>query len=130
MKQHKISLEAIFHEKQSSLNNLIDFPENMAEMKRYSSEQDFVDVYPFVPYQFNLLQRAITEIAHHSSSTKHQSRGERSMLSAFREAAIQYAEKEAGTLIPFSAFYGPMIAFLDTSVHLVHHSSFKKLSPE
>lgn len=112
-------LKAIFHEKQSSLNNLIDFPENMAEMKRYSSEQDFVDVYPFVPYQFNLLQRAITEIAHHSSSTKHQSRGERSMLSAFREAAIQYAEKEAGTLIPFSAFYGPMIAFLDTSVHLV-----------
>lgn len=112
-------LSLIFHEEHSSINNLISFPEDMAEMKRYASEQEFVDVYPFIPYQFHLLQRAITEIAHHSSSTKHQSRGERSMLSAFREAALQYANKETGVLIPFSAFYGPMVAFLDTSVHLV-----------
>lgn len=112
-------LQLIYDKGHSSINNLISFPDHMAEMKRYTDKDEFIDVYPFIPYQFHLLQRAITEIAHHSSSTKHQSRGERSMLSAFREAALLHAHQETGALIPFSAFYGPMVAFLDTSVHLV-----------
>ncbi|PWA10015.1 BREX system P-loop protein BrxC [Pueribacillus theae] len=115
----KDELSLLYDKEISSLNNMVSFPDNMAEMKKYSSKQEFIDVYPFIPYQFHLLQRAITEIAHHSSSTKHQSRGERSLLSAFREAAIQYADEKTGSLIPFSAFYGPMIAFLDTSINMV-----------
>ena len=26
-------------------------------MKIFNNEEDFVDVYPFIPYQFNLLQK-------------------------------------------------------------------------
>ena len=124
------TLAHLYQRNSSILNNLLMFSDNSAEMKKYESEQEFIDVYPFIPYQFHLLQRAITEIANHSNSSKHEySRGERSLLSAFQEAALQYANQEEGALVPFSAFYRPMESFLETSVRtvIIHASEFKAL---
>ena len=126
------TLAHLYQRNISILNNLLMFSDNSAEMKKYESEQEFIDVYPFIPYQFHLLQRAITEIANHSNSSKHQSRGERSLLSAFQEAALQYANQEEGALVPFSAFYRPMESFLETSVRtvIIHASRNSKLTED
>src|SRR5699024_8779282 len=77
------------------------------------------DVYPFIPYQFNLLQHVFEQIRKHSASGKHLSEGERSMLSAYREAGIRFMKEEKGTLIPFYAFYDTIKEFLQPTVSRV-----------
>ena len=82
-------------------------------MKLFEDEKDFADVYPFVPYQFNLLQKTFNGIREHGASGKHLSKGERSLLGAFQEVGKEYMNKESGVLVPFSAFYNTIKTFLD-----------------
>lgn len=113
------TLKILFSDKEAILKNLINFSSDTPDMKIYKSEEDFVDVYPFIPYQFNLLQSVFTGIRLHGASGKHLSEGERSLLSAFQESAILNADKELGSLIPFSTFYETVEAFLDSGIRTV-----------
>ncbi|CKF00717.1 BREX system P-loop protein BrxC [Bacillus paranthracis] len=115
----KQTLRLLYGDNSSILKNLITFSGDTAEMKIFNNEEDFVDVYPFIPYQFNLLQKVFTGIRIHGASGKHLAEGERSLLSAFQESAMKYAESETGALIPFSAFYQTIEAFLDSSIRTV-----------
>ncbi len=115
----KDTLKLLYQDKEAVLKNLITFTNDTAEMKFYKSNEDFIEVYPFVTYQFNLLQSVFTGIRLHGSSGKHLSEGERSLLSAFQESAIKYSDKEIGALIPFSAFYNTVEAFLDSNIRTV-----------
>ena len=115
----KQSLEILFEQKSSILKNLITFTSDTAEMKTYQHSRDFVEVYPFIPYQFNLLQKVFEGVRIHGASGKHISEGERSLLGAFQESAIRYKDMEIGTLIPFSVFYQTIEAFLDSSIKSV-----------
>ncbi len=110
------SLKLLYGIKSSILKNLINFSSDTAEMKTYENETEFVEVYPFVPYQFNLLQSVFAGIRIHGASGKHLSEGERSLLSSFKEAAIKYVGEEMGALIPFLAFYDTMEGFLDGDI--------------
>lgn len=113
------TLKFVYQDKESILKNLITFSTDTAEMKTYKTKEDFVEVYPFIPYQFNLLQSVFTGIRLHGASGKHLSEGERSLLSAFQESAIKYMNEEVGVLIPFSAFYETVEAFLDSNIRNV-----------
>ncbi|HDX9577015.1 TPA: BREX system P-loop protein BrxC [Bacillus pseudomycoides] len=113
------TLKLLYKDNSSILKNLITFSGDTAEMKTFNNEEDFADVYPFIPYQFHLLQKVFTGIRIHGASGKHLAEGERSLLSAFQESAMKYAENETGTLIPFSAFYETIEAFLDSSIRTV-----------
>jgi hypothetical protein len=113
------SLKLLYGDKKSILKNLITFSKNTAEMKVYENENDFAEVYPFIPYQFNLVQNVFNGVRIHGASGKHLSEGERSLLSAFQESAIKYVNEEMGVLIPFSAFYETIEAFLDANIKTV-----------
>jgi len=115
----KDTLKLLYQDKESILKNLITFSADTPEMKTYKSVDNFITVYPFIPYQFNLLQSVFTGIRLHGASGKHLSEGERSLLSAFQESAIAYADRELGTIIPFSAFYDTVEAFLDSNIRTV-----------
>ena len=82
----------------------------------YSSPEDFVSNYPFIPYQFKLLQKVFETIRRAGATGLHLSRGERSMLDAFQFAAQQAASKEANILVPLYWFYPSIESFLDTAV--------------
>ncbi len=127
----KQTLEEVYRKSSSILQNLLTFTDNSAEMKKYADEQDFIDVYPFVPYQFTLLQKVFTGVRIHGASGKHLAEGERSLLSAFQESAIRFADQEEGALVPFSAFYETIEAFLDSSIRTVIIQAGKndKLNP-
>ncbi|PKK90022.1 MAG: BREX system P-loop protein BrxC [Candidatus Wallbacteria bacterium HGW-Wallbacteria-1] len=105
-------LKAYWSEISSMVKNLFTFSAGTAEMKHYSDRDDFVDVYPFVPYQFNLLQKVLEQVRRIGATGAHLSEGERSMLSAFQEAAMAIADSETGNIIPFHYFYGSIEAFL------------------
>lgn len=113
------TLQLLYSGKEAILKNLIIFSADTPEMKAYQTTENFVEVYPFVPYQFRLLQLVFTAIRIHGASGKHLAEGERSLLSAFQEAALQFADGEAGVLIPFSAFYETIETFLDHNIRTV-----------
>lgn len=118
-------LKLIFPEKSAILKNLISFKESTSDLRGYDHEQDFADVYPFIPYQFKLLQNVFEQVRRHGSSGKHLSEGERSMLSAFKEAGLRYKDAEEGILIPFYAFYDTIKEFLNPSISRVIEGAYE-----
>lgn len=108
------TLRVEYSQKETAIKNLITFS-GTALKKVYADTEDFVSVYPFVTYQFNLLGDVLTSIRTFGASGKHLSEGERSLLAMFKEAAIDYKDSPEGTLIPLSAFYNAMENFLDHS---------------
>ncbi|MCL1808846.1 MAG: BREX system P-loop protein BrxC [Clostridiales bacterium] len=112
-------LRLVYSEKEAVLKNLITFSQDTPEKRLYDSAGDFADIYPFVPYQFNLLQAVFNGIRTHGASGKHLSEGERSLLSAFQEAAMQYSNSADSILIPFEAFYPTVETFLDHNIRKV-----------
>lgn len=108
------TLRLLYGQKTTIIKNLITFNDGV-EKKLYADENDFACVYPFIPYQFNLLASVLTSIRTHGASGKHLSEGERSMLAMFKESAMEYKECEVGIMIPFHAFYDALENFLDHS---------------
>ena len=108
------TLRLLYEQKATIIKNLIVFNDT-AEKKLYASAEDFVEVYPFVPYQFNLLSSVLTSIRTHGASGKHLSGGERSMLALFKESAVNVMNEEAGVIVPFHRFYDALENFLDHS---------------
>ncbi len=108
------TLRLYYDQKATIIKNLILFNDGV-EKKLYSSAQNFTEVYPFVPYQFNLLASVLTSIRTHGASGKHLSEGERSMLALFKESAMQLMDEETGAIVPFHKFYDALENFLDHS---------------
>lgn len=111
-------LADLYQNNEHSINNMIDFDDGMMR-KKFTSADDFADTYPFIPYQFNLLQDVLNEIRLHGSDGKHLSEGERSMLATFQESAERYENEEVGKLIPFSEFFEGLMQFLDHNHQIV-----------
>ncbi|WP_153976927.1 BREX system P-loop protein BrxC [Paenibacillus xylanilyticus] len=118
-------LKLLSHEKSASLKNLISFKESTADLRGFENDLEFVDVYPFLPYQFKLLQNVFEQVRKHGSSGKHLSEGERSMLSAFKEAGLRYKDQEEGALIPFYAFYDTIKEFLNPTIARVIEGAYE-----
>ena len=112
-------LKVLYEQKESIIKNLLTFTSDTAEMKLYKNAEDFAEVYPFIPYQFNLLQAAFNGVREHGASGKSLSKGERSLLGAYQQVAVDYMDKDSNILIPFSAFYKTIETFLDSSIRSV-----------
>lgn len=112
-------LKALYEQKESIIKNLLTFTSDTAEMKLYKNSDDFAEVYPFIPYQFNLLQAAFNGVREHGASGKSLSKGERSLLGAYQQVAVDYMECDSNILVPFSAFYKTIETFLDSSIRSV-----------
>lgn len=107
-------LALLYEDKDTVLKNLILFNDGV-EKKLYSDKENFSAVYPFIPYQFNLLGSVLTAIRTYGASGKHLADGERSMLALFKESAMRVQGEEAGALVPFNMFYEPLEEFIDHS---------------
>jgi len=113
------TLKLFYSEKEAIIKNLITFTTGTPEMKVYQDVEDFIISYPFVPYQFKLLQSVFTAVRQHGASGKHLAEGERSMLSAYQESAQKYIAEKVGVLVPFSSFYDTIETFLDHNIRTV-----------
>lgn len=108
----KDTLGILYENKETIIKNLLVFNDSV-EKKLYENKEDFYEVYPFIPYQFNLLGSVLTSIRTHGASGKHLSEGERSMLALFKESAEKLMDEEDGILVPFHIFYNGLEKFLD-----------------
>ena len=109
----RTGLEALYSQKVAILKNQIAFTQDSADLPGYGNSQDFIAAYPFVPYQFNLLQKVFTQIRLMGSAGKHLASGERSLLDAFQVASLAVAGQSIGVLVPFHTFYMAIEGFLD-----------------
>ena len=117
-KDSKEELEIIYQQKESVIKNLLTF-KGATHQDLYEDSDDFTQTYPFVPYQFKLLQSVFTDIRKFGYAGKHLSSGERSLLGAFQQTAKIFGDKEIKTLIPFYAFYDTIEQFLEHQVRRV-----------
>lgn len=118
--ENAADLLALSYSKNSPvLKNLFTFRDAVLDLKGYASEYDFIETYPFVPYQFRLMQNVLAQIRKHGNSGKHLSGGERSMLSGFQEAAQAIKDKDENALVPFCLFYNTVHTFLESAIRRV-----------
>ena len=87
-------LERVYDQNDSVLRNLFSFSCSILDIIGYYGPMEFSENFPFVPYQFIIMQKVFAEIRKHGNSGKHLSGGERSMLSGFQEAAQKVQEKD------------------------------------
>ncbi|MDO4514851.1 MAG: BREX system P-loop protein BrxC [Lachnospiraceae bacterium] len=113
------TLEQVYNQNDSVLRNLFSFSGSILDIKGYAGPVEFSENFPFVPYQFIIMQKVFAEIRKHGNSGKHLSGGERSMLSGFQEAAQKIQEKDEYALVPFFRFYDTVHTFLDGSIRRV-----------
>ena len=112
-------LEDVYNKNNAVLKNIFTFTDSVLDIKGYSNSTDFARNFPFVPYQFIVLQKVFLEVRKHGNSGKHMSGAERSMLSGFQEAAQKIQGKDANALAPFYLFYDTVHSFLDSSIRNV-----------
>jgi hypothetical protein len=112
----KEELKQLYRPYVDILKSQLSFSHVGMTLESFKSNDDFIKNYPFVPYQFKLLQKIFEMIRRVGASGLHLSRGERSMLEAFQFATQIVAEKELGVLVPLYYFYPSIESFLDTSV--------------
>ena len=112
-------LKMAYDREQAVLKNLFTFNDAVLDIKGFESPAEFSEAFPFVPYQFILIQKVLAEIRKHGISGKHMSGGERSMLSGFQEAAQKVQDRDENTLVPFYLFYDTIHTFLDSSIRRV-----------
>ena len=118
-KDAEAELESVYNKNDSVLRNLFSFTDSILDIKGYSGPREFAANFPFVPYQFIIMQKVFAEIRKHGNSGKHLSGGERSMLSGFQEATQKIQEKDEYALVPFFRFYDTVHTFLDGSIRRV-----------
>ncbi len=112
-------LRMVYDKEHAVLKNLFMFNNAVLDIKGYADGTEFSATYPFVPYQFIIIQKVLAEIRKHGNSGKHLSGGERSMLSGFQEAAQKIQDQDENALVPFSQFYDTVHTFLESSIRRV-----------
>ena len=111
-----VELRDTFAGKSDIINNQLGFVGNSVSLPGYKDAADFVACYPFVPYQFTLLQKIFESIRKVGATGKHLSRGERSLLDAFQSAAVHNATKSTDVLVPLYDFYPSIEGFIDSTI--------------
>lgn len=112
-------LKMVYDKEHAVLKNLYTFNNPVLDIKGFTDAGEFAATFPFVPYQFIIIQKVLAEIRKHGNSGKHLSGGERSMLSGFQEAAQKVQDKDENALVPFSLFYDTVHTFLESSIRRV-----------
>ena len=125
----KETLKMYYEENRIKIGNQITF-ENSGTLKLYNDMDDFTETYPFLRYQFVELQKIFDKVREAGHSGKHMSRGERSLLNAFQEAAKIAQDKEIGYIVPFNSFYSSIEQFLedDAKRPIIHAREYAGLS--
>ena len=101
------------------LKNLFSFEDSRSDLKGFPGEEDFVDCFPFVDYQFKLMPGVLKEIRRHGYQGKSLSTGERSMLSSYQEAAQAVEGGDESSLVPFWRFFDTLEKELDHGIKQV-----------
>jgi hypothetical protein len=109
----KDELEKVYAQKTDILKHQLSFKNVGMTFRAYGGSDDFVAVYPFAPYQFQLVQKVFESSRKYGATGLHLAKGERSMLDAFQTAAVDIMQEDVGVLVPLYRFYPAIETFLE-----------------
>ena len=112
-------LAGVYADNSAALKNLYAFQDSRGDLGGYADADDFTASFPFVGYQFKVMQAVLTQLRRHGNSGKHLSGGERSMLSGFQEAAQAVSAADEYAVVPFWRFYDTLSSFLEGYIRRV-----------
>jgi hypothetical protein len=109
-------LSDIYEQQHNNFGTFFDFTSGRT-YKTYRTEQQFINLYPFVPYQFELFQQALINLSAHNAFTgKYASIGERSMLGVFQDVVVSIKDSQLGTLATFDRMFEGIRAVIRAQV--------------
>lgn len=122
------TLQAIHQRENNNYATLFNFGDSSEIYNTpYRGEQEFVDYYPFVPYQFKLFQQALVALSNQEAFVgSYQAVGERSLIAAAQEAVVQKMHLATGRLVAFDDMYSA----IDASVKSIFKNSISFLTTE
>jgi hypothetical protein len=110
-------LTDLYHAQENNFKTLFDFADGSQSFRNYRDKENFIQSYPFVPYQFSLFQAAIQNLSTHNAfEGKHSSVGERSMLGVFQQVAIAIKNHGIGELATFDLMFEGIRTALKTAI--------------
>ena len=110
-------LQSIYQSESSNFGTLFNFTDGSVDLKNFTSESNFIQSYPFIPYQYDLFRESIRGLSDHNSfEGRHSSVGERSMLGVFKDVLIKIADLELGQLATFDLMFLGIRTALKSSV--------------
>ena len=102
----KLELQNIYDKEKNNFKTLFDFVDQSRTYRNYKDDENFIDCYPFVPYQFDLFQDCIRALSDKNAfEGKHSSVGERSMLGVFQEVVKKLENQSTGTIASFDLMF-------------------------
>ena len=113
----KTKLQEVYRSESSNFGTLFNFSDGSVDLRNFTDEDNFIQSYPFVPYQYDLFRESIKGLSEHNAfEGKHSSVGERSMLGVFKEVVMEIADLELGQLATFDLMFSGIRTALKSSV--------------
>ena len=113
--QKQLCLE--YDKQKNIIRSLFNFGDQSQFRNNYRSDEQYAICFPFVDYQFNLLQASIIELSKNNAfSGKQQSVGERSMLTITQDVAKLYKDKDLNQIVQFCDMYEGLRGVLQTKI--------------
>lgn len=110
-------LSDIYHLQVNNFKTLLGFADGAQTYRNFLDRDHFIHCYPFIPYQFDLFQSAISNLSlHNVFEGKHSSVGERSMLAVFQQVAIQIGAHKIGQLATFDLMFEGIRSALKSNI--------------
>lgn len=102
----KPELQSIYDREKNNFKTLFNFVDQSRTYRNYKDDENFIDCYPFVPYQFDLFQDCMRALSDKNAfEGKHSSVGERSMLGVFQEVVKKLEAQSTGTIASFDLMF-------------------------
>ncbi len=117
-------LQAYYETNRDAIHNKLNFDNNV-NIRLYKNKEEYSNTYPFVPYQYQMLQTMLTQLRNKSRAGKNISNAARSMLKTFRDTVVAYKDKDSKCLIPMYAFYDALTPELDSPTLQVFYNASK-----
>jgi len=96
----------LYKQKKAALETQFQLP---TSFNAYDTKEDFVDFYPFLPYQFKLIKLVLDNLVDIDFVDKQQGGTERSIIKVAHTTAKLAKDEEVGNLIAFDKFYETVI---------------------
>ncbi len=99
-------LNKLYNDKKTALETQFKLPTGY---NAYSSQEDFADFYPFVPYQFKLIMQVLDSFVDLQYVDKEKKGTERSIIKITHTAAKNCMNAQVGSLVSFDQFYNAVL---------------------
>lgn len=102
----EMELNKLYNEKKTALETQFKLPTGY---NAYTSQEDFTDFYPFVPYQFKLIMQVLDNFVDLQYVDKEKKGTERSIIKITHTAAKNCMDAQVGSLISFDQLYNAVL---------------------